>query len=38
LEIRLNEYVALLEGNTKNNNEEVFDKSFSKKDYELSRA
>ena len=38
LEIRLNEYIALLEGKVQKSNEEVFDKSFSKKDYGLSRV
>ena len=38
LEIRLNEYIALLEGKVQKSNEEVFDKSLSKKDYGLSRA
>jgi hypothetical protein len=31
LEIRLNEYISLLEGNTINNKEEVFGSAFSKK-------
>jgi hypothetical protein len=31
LEIRLNEYISLLEGNTINSKEEVFDSDFSKK-------
>ena len=31
LEIRLNEYISLLEGNSTNNKEEVFGSAFSKK-------
>ena len=31
LEIRLNEYISLLEGNAVNNKEEVFGSDFSKK-------